>query len=204
MTREPILTSSALLFLFLGVLSVAPLVVGFLQSIAAWRSPPSERLGPLGEFTAWGREVLVLWGVGSLWPLQMLRRTWRRHMGGRHLVPVVLVPGYLESETLMMPLQNALKKQGRSFATYKYQPLLGPGEAQARRLATFLKDTQDWAGSEQVDVIGHSYGGLLLRRVIQNPEPHGIRRLVVLGTPHRGSRIAGFALGAAGRDLWLQ
>lgn len=114
---------------------------------------------------------------------------------------MVLVPGYLESETLMTPLRAELKKRGRPYATYKYKPLLGPGEDQAIRLLEFVRSLDSTKEAGPIDLVGHSFGGLLLRRLAQLAKPGEIGKLVLLATPHRGSEIAVFALGAAGRDL---
>lgn len=43
-------------------------------------------------------------------------------------------------------------------------------------------------------VAGHSMGGLLAREYLQNRRPLNARRLVCVGTPHLGSRLADIAL----------
>lgn len=172
-----------------------------LQCRAVLRSSPAERNSLPLELAAWLREVVVLWCVGCLWPFQMLRRTWSRDPGDPSKVPVVLVPGYLESETLMASLRRALQQRGRPYATYKYEPLLGPGEDQAIRLLQFVRSIRGPAKAGPVDLIGHSFGGLLIRRLVQLSEPGEVGKMVLLATPHSGSEIAVFALGPAGRDL---
>ena len=101
----------------------------------------------------------------------------------------------------MTGLRRALTQYGRPFATYKYKPLLGSGVAQSQRLHAFVQATANHFGSGEVDVVGHSYGGLLLRRMQQDSKGRGVRKLVLLAVPHHGSGIAVFAPGRAGRDL---
>ncbi len=195
------MTSDVLLFLGFTVLLVAPVFVGSLQIASFLRSSPAERHPAYMEVLAWFREVLVLWFVGALWPLQMLRRTWSRHRGKGETIPVILVPGYLESETLMHRLRNALKQSGRPYATYKYQPLLGPGETQTLRLLSFVREVKASFAADRVDMIGHSFGGLLIRRLLTHCDLHEVGKVVLLAVPHKGSQIAVLAPGQAGRDL---
>jgi len=101
----------------------------------------------------------------------------------------------------MTALRRALMKEGRPYATYKYQPLLGPGEAQSQRLLAFIRNNMEAFNSTEVDVVGHSYGGLLLRRMLHHTESNEVRKLVLLAVPHHGSEIAVLAPGQAGRDL---
>src|SRR5690606_38097343 len=49
-------------------------------------------------------------------------------------------------------------------------------------------------GSRQVDVVGHSLGGLIARYYVQRLGGDGrVRTLVTLGTPHSGTRVAPLA-----------
>lgn len=49
---------------------------------------------------------------------------------------------------------------------------------------------------------GHSLGGLLVRRIMAEPDiAWRTRAAVTLGTPHRGSTLAGLAVGGLGRSL---
>ncbi len=47
--------------------------------------------------------------------------------------------------------------------------------------------------SSKYDVIGHSMGGILLRKYAQEINPNAINRIITLDTPHTGSELAIFA-----------
>ena len=61
-----------------------------------------------------------------------------------------------------------------------------------------------------VHLVGHSLGGLVIRRLLDLHQPSNLGRVVTLGTPHRGSRLADLLhrrwfyrklFGPAGQDL---
>lgn len=52
-------------------------------------------------------------------------------------------------------------------------------------------------------IAGHSMGGLLAREYLQQQKPANARRLVVAGTPHRGTRLADLLLKIPGvGQIW--
>ncbi|MCG6916308.1 MAG: alpha/beta fold hydrolase [Deltaproteobacteria bacterium] len=61
-----------------------------------------------------------------------------------------------------------------------------------------LAETQ----SEKVDLVGQSMGGLVIRAYLaENSGRAKIRRVVTLGSPHRGSKLAVFGLGQGAREM---
>jgi triacylglycerol lipase len=109
---------------------------------------------------------------------------------------VLLVPGYGGSRTALTQLAQRLAAAGRTT-----QVLTLPGDGTGDLLAQV--DTLDSAvravlraGSPSVDVIGYSAGGVVTRLWVDRD--HGAevaRRIVTLGSPLHGAKIAG--LGAA-------
>lgn len=60
-----------------------------------------------------------------------------------------------------------------------------------------LSDTFEAAQSskyQQILIAGHSMGGLLAREYLERNRPGNVKRLVCVGTPHYGSRLADWAL----------
>jgi len=109
---------------------------------------------------------------------------------------VVLVPGYGGSRTALTRLADRLDAAGRNTDVLTL-PGDGTGDllAQADTLDRAVRDALD-AGSPSVDVIGYSAGGVVTRLWVDRD--HGARaarRIVTLGSPLHGARIAG--LGAA-------
>ncbi|MBU2668949.1 lipase [Actinoplanes bogorensis] len=110
--------------------------------------------------------------------------------------PILLVPGYGGSRTGLSRLAQRLTAEGRT-ATVLTLPGDGTGalEEQAVTLDTAVTDALN-AGAPSVDVIGYSAGGVVTRLWVENH--HGAekaRRVVSLGSPLHGTRLAG--LGAA-------
>lgn len=72
----------------------------------------------------------------------------------------------------------------------------------AATLARVVDEVLRQTGSTRVDLVGHSMGGLVIRAFLaEAPNRDAVRRVVTLGTPHAGSKLAVFAVGKARRDL---
>lgn len=109
--------------------------------------------------------------------------------------PVLLVPGYGGSTAGLEVLAQALRAQGRAATVV---PLPGDGTGDLRESADALDGAVDAvrAPGASVDVIGYSAGGLVARLWARD-NPAEVRRVVTLGSPHHGTRLA--SLGAAFR-----
>ncbi|WP_169847043.1 esterase/lipase family protein [Rhodococcus rhodnii] len=125
-----------------------------------------------------------------------------------HPTPVVLVHGtWATAEATWPAMTQALDDAGLCVYSFEFGDartgttnMLGlPGGADIRRsaadFAAFVDDVRARTGSEQVDVVGHSQGGLVARAYLRfeggadpvHPENTAVRRLVTLGTPHHGT-----------------
>ncbi|MEV6492120.1 lipase [Actinoplanes sp. NPDC051633] len=109
---------------------------------------------------------------------------------------VLLVPGYGGSQVSLTRLAQVLTAQGR-IARVVTLPEGGTGDLrkQADTLDTAVRAELD-AGSPSVDVIGYSAGGVTTRLWVDRHDGAAVaRRIVTLGSPLHGARIAG--VGAA-------
>lgn len=109
---------------------------------------------------------------------------------------VLLVPGYGGSRVALTRLAQRLEAGGRT-AQVLTLPGDGTGDllAQVATLQDAVRQAQR-AGSPSVDVVGYSAGGVVTRLWVDRD--HGARvarRIVTLGSPLHGAKIAG--LGAA-------
>jgi triacylglycerol esterase/lipase EstA (alpha/beta hydrolase family) len=109
---------------------------------------------------------------------------------------VLLVPGYGGSRSALSRLAERLRAAGRT-ATVVRPPGDGTGDlvAQAATLDAAVRAALD-AGAPSVDVIGYSAGGVVARVWVDRHDGAAVaRRIVTLGSPLHGARIA--AAGAA-------
>ncbi|RJO74560.1 MAG: alpha/beta fold hydrolase [Myxococcales bacterium] len=93
---------------------------------------------------------------------------------------------------LLMALYLRLYGRKRSYKIH-----FDPGqtiEQMAVALAHFIQDVRQATGSESVDLIAHSMGGLVARLALSEPGLDGAARtLITMGAPHKGTYSARFA-----------
>ena len=108
--------------------------------------------------------------------------------------PVLLVPGYGGDTVALSVLALRLQQEGR---TATLVDLPGDGTGDLREAARALDDAVERAlrgGAPSVDVVGYSAGGVVARLWAREDGAGQARRVVTLGSPHHGTRLA--ALGA--------
>jgi pimeloyl-ACP methyl ester carboxylesterase len=98
--------------------------------------------------------------------------------------PLVLVHGFLGDPTNFLLLRRYLGAHGiRSFTSFTYAPRFD-----YQRLACELGDVVETiclaTGADEVDVVGHSLGGLVARYLVDMAPRSRVRRLVTLGAPY--------------------
>jgi pimeloyl-ACP methyl ester carboxylesterase len=136
-----------------------------------------------------GTEVSAL-GVAALsLPLRLVLRPHGFDPDAPHPTPVVLVHGFCGDPTNFLLLRMYLHAHGiRNFASFSYAPRLDY-QRLARRLARTVEAVRGATGSPEVDVVGHSLGGLIARYLLEVDARIGIRRLVTLGAPYFASPV---------------
>lgn len=105
----------------------------------------------------------------------------------RVLGPVLLVPGYGGTTADLQPLAARLQAAGRTVVVVDL-PAGGTGDlrAAARALGAAA------AGAPTVDVVGYSAGGVLARLYAVQAGA-SVRRVITLGSPHHGTKVAALA-----------
>src|SRR5262249_44923919 len=162
-------------------------------------SDPGQRLAHPNEATmandtstTWSWSGAAMSAAGELAALAQvvcalpLRRLGAHTLGDvdDHPVPVVLVHGILGDPTNFCSLRRHLARNGiRRFSSFAYRPRLDYQRI-ARDLAAHIEQVRKATGAAQVDVIGHSLGGLVARYLVQTEGGRLVRRLVTLGTPY--------------------
>jgi triacylglycerol lipase len=110
--------------------------------------------------------------------------------------PVLLVPGYGGSQAALSQLAGRLTATGRSVRVVT-MPDGGTGDLliQVETLEAAVRAALD-GGAPSVDVVGYSAGGVVVRLWVDRHDGAAVaRRIVTLGSPLHGARIAG--VGAA-------
>lgn len=101
---------------------------------------------------------------------------------------VVLVHGLWMTGLDMTLLRIRLRQQGFSVKQFSYRAVRCDLRQNAERLNQFLMTIH--AGT--IHLVGHSLGGLVIRRLLHDFPEQRPGRMVTLGTPHQGSHVARF------------
>ena len=101
-----------------------------------------------------------------------------------------MVHGLARTPVSLARLGRALRREGCATATFPYAAFAQGVESIVARLAATLDHL---ARENEVAVVGHSLGGLLLRAALPRMREPGPRHLVMLGTPNRPPRAARIA-----------
>ncbi|MFL4906510.1 esterase/lipase family protein [Streptomyces sp. MMS24-I2-30] len=110
-------------------------------------------------------------------------------------LPVVLLHGFIDNRSAFVLLRRNLAQHGRHrVESLNYSPLTCDIRIAAELLGRHIEEICRRTGSPQVDIVGHSLGGLIARYYAQRlGGDHRIRTLVTLGTPHSGTRAVPLA-----------
>ena len=118
--------------------------------------------------------------------------------------PVLLVHGYAATESVWTPLRRALGQAGfghivsmnyNSFAT---DPVALSAELTHQALRTLAA-----AGTPRIHLVGHSLGGLIIRRALAASAALSLQTAsaVTIASPHRGALLARIAPGRCARIM---
>ncbi|MEU8570998.1 alpha/beta fold hydrolase [Streptomyces pathocidini] len=105
-------------------------------------------------------------------------------------LPVLLLHGFIDNRSVFVLLRRSLRQHGwDQVEALNYSPLSVDIRAAAAELGRRIEEVCERVGSDRVDVVGHSLGGLIARYYVQRlgGDAH-VRTLVTLGTPHSGTR----------------
>lgn len=109
--------------------------------------------------------------------------------------PVVLLHGFIDNRSVFVLLRRSLAQHGRQqIESLNYSPLTCDIRTAAELLGRHIEEVCERTGSRQVDVVGHSLGGLIARYYVQCLGGDlRVRTLVTLGTPHAGTSVVPLA-----------
>src|SRR5690606_11978887 len=149
------------------------------------------------------RTVLTEWGmsmaISAVRPAGFFPLPGARNRGPR---PVIMIHGFAMNRANFLPLAYRLARAGLGpIVGFEYWTL-GRVAAGARQLQWFVEHVQAMTGSPQVDIIGHSMGGVVGRYYVQLLGGDGaVANLVTIGSPHVGTDVSEFGVGDPMREL---
>jgi len=166
----------------------------------AWRALTRHELGarPL-------RSALAEWGmaavISALRPAGFFALPGAANRGPR---PVILLHGYAMNRANFVPLAYRLARAGLGpIFGFEYWTL-GRVAAGARQLGWFVDQVREATGAAEVDLVGHSMGGVVARYYVTLAGGDGVaKNLVTLGSPHAGTDVSSLGVGHPTRELVL-
>ncbi len=107
--------------------------------------------------------------------------------------PAVLVHGLLASGSALVPLQRWLRRWGHDarLAREVRALVLGDVRRHAQQLDRAVERVRAETGARRVDLVGASQGGLVALWWAAHGGWDRVGRVVALGTPFRGAKLAG-------------
>lgn len=125
--------------------------------------------------------------------------------------PILLVPGFASSSHVFRPLERALHRElGRPIVRVSLpHPIpFVPGDLRlaAQVVHAELARLAESPAFVGADIVGHSMGGLVATYVLkQLDRGRHVRRVITLGSPHRGTLLAwagALAFGPFSKAMW--
>lgn len=116
--------------------------------------------------------------------------------------PIIMLHGYAMNRANFVPLAQRLAAVplGPIFG-FEYWSL-GRVSTAARRLGEFVAHVREQTGAAQVDLVGHSMGGVVGRYYASLGGGDGIvKNLVTIGSPHLGTEISAMGVGRSRKEL---
>ncbi len=163
--------------------------------------PPVMDRGALNACSAFFAQCLAVYATMLGAPLAFWWPFSRSRPGAQS--PVVLVHGYLGTRAAFFWLAWRLRHDGfGTIAAVNYRSMGGDLQTAARKLAATVERLAAESGAERVNIVTHSLGGLVARAYIREPgSPSRVGRLVTLGAPHQGTKLAGLSFDSLGRSI---
>ena len=123
--------------------------------------------------------------------------------------PVLLVHGFGHNSSAWLMMRRALKRAGfTSIHTMNYNPLVHDVPEIAEKLSNRVEMIRELTGSDKVNIVGHSLGGVVARWYVQELDGDvKVNTVITLSSPHKGTVAAFVPLGRTARELrpgaWL-
>ena len=168
-----------------------------------WRyrsaTPAQYRLRP----GAWWRMFFEEFGatlLASSWSMAwpgVARRIWPDGAGP----PVLLIHGYGCNRGYWTQLGALLRQAHISHYAIDLEPVAAAIDDYVPQVQRAVLSLCAASGSERVIIVAHSMGGLVARACLRAHGSAHVARVIMLGTPHHGTRLASFGFGRNARQM---
>jgi pimeloyl-ACP methyl ester carboxylesterase len=165
---------------------------------ARWRDLPRALIGEWLESTA-------IFGWRMPWRANAVEDHLPRTSRG--LRGVVFIHGYICNRGLWNPWMRRLLKLDRAFVAVSLEPVFASIDDYIPQIERAVHRIETATGLAPV-IVAHSMGGLVARAWLRSRASHKrsdgtdeAARLITIGTPHRGTWLAGAALAANTRQM---
>jgi len=202
-SRSPGASTFAALVLFVGALSLGVWVaLGFVlhyyDAVRSGEPVAAGRIYVRAFVHEWISELAeaLSYPLGVFWPAGAQRFD---PDGGP---PVVFVPGYGRNRGIFFVLYWRLRRYG-----YRNLYPLSIGATTTSiidlgdRLTTQIEAISLLTGGQKVVAVCHSMGGLVLRSSLKRRPETSVAKMITLGTPHNGTRLAHLGVGESCRQM---
>ncbi len=179
----------------------------WMSSRSASVTPPEHVLGARAALGVFGEEFIASMRFSS-WIMPRSRAGMRVHAEGR-LPPVLLLHGYGCNSGYWAHLAPLLDGEGISHRALDLAPVTASIDAYVPLVEASVRALLAATGADQVVIVAHSMGGLVARAWMRAHGTDHVARVITLGTPHHGTSMASFGIGANAvqmrRDgVWLR
>lgn len=99
----------------------------------------------------------------------------------------VLIHGLIRSSKSFVKMRKSLEEAGYTVVTFDYPSTRAEVKVAADHLRQVIASLE---GIEQIDIVTHSLGGIVVREYLQQEPDERLHRLVMIGTPNLGAHIA--------------
>jgi triacylglycerol lipase len=127
--------------------------------------------------------------------------------GGERLI--LLVHGYFCNRGLWSWVRTRLQREGLRVAAVNLEPSFTGIDQLAESLHRHIDALSKKTGVREIVLVTHSMGGLVARACLKRHGRGAVAKLITLGCPHHGTRLAHCGFGENAREMeigspWLQ
>lgn len=120
-------------------------------------------------------------------------------------LPVLLIHGYACNSAYWQAMGKSLRRTNISHYAIDLEPITGGIDDYAPLIHDAIEILCAETNQDQAIIVAHSMGGLATRAYLRRYGKRRIAKVITLGTPHHGTKIANFGIGLNCREMqWFQ